>query len=181
MAKKPTFWDKFKRRTGTPKKRRKGKRPDTFELESSPGRKIHLTDVSLRDGHQSLLATRMRTEDLIPTAKQLDAVGFWSLEVWGGATFDACLRFLKEDPWERLRAFRQAAPNTRLQMLLRGQNLVGYRHYADDVLEQFIVKSAEHGIDVFRIFDALNDIRNLQSAIRVVPVSYTHLTLPTKA
>ena len=175
MAKKPTLWDKFKRRTGASKKRRKGKRPDTFELEASTGRKIHLTDVSLRDGHQSLLATRMRTEDLIPTAEQLDAVGFWSLEVWGGATFDACLRFLKEDPWERLRAFRQAAPNTRLQMLLRGQNLVGYRHYADDVLEQFIVKSAEHGIDVFRIFDALNDIRNLQSAIRVVRQCNKHV------
>ncbi|MYC28131.1 MAG: oxaloacetate decarboxylase subunit alpha [Nitrospira sp. SB0662_bin_26] len=174
MAKKPTFWDKFKRRA-SPKKRRKSKRPETFELEASPGRKIHLTDVSLRDGHQSLLATRMRTEDLIPTAEQLDAVGLWSLEVWGGATFDACLRFLKEDPWERLKAFRQAAPNTRLQMLLRGQNLVGYRHYADDVLEQFIVKSAEHGIDVFRIFDALNDIRNLQSAIRVVRQCNKHV------
>ena len=175
MAKKPTFWDKFKRRTGAPKKRRKGKRPDTLELEASPGRKIHLTDVSLRDGHQSLLATRMRTEDLIPTAEQLDTIGFWSLEVWGGATFDACLRFLKEDPWERLRAFRQAAPNTKLQMLLRGQNLVGYRHYADDVLERFIVKSAEHGIDIFRIFDALNDIRNLQSAIRVVRQCNKHV------
>ena len=174
MAKKPTLWDKFKRRA-SPKKRRKGKRPDTFELEASPGRKIHLTDVCLRDGHQSLLATRMRTEDLVPTAEQLDAVGFWSLEVWGGATFDACLRFLKEDPWERLRAFRQAAPNTRLQMLLRGQNLVGYRHYADDVLERFIVKSAEHGIDVFRIFDALNDIRNLQSAMRVVRQCNKHV------
>ena len=174
MAKKPTFWDKFKRRA-SPKKRRKSKRPETFELEASPGRKIHLTDVSLRDGHQSLLATRMRTEDLIPTAEQLDAVGLWSLEVWGGATFDACLRFLKEDPWDRLKAFRQAAPNTRLQMLLRGQNLVGYRHYADDVLEQFIVKSAEHGIDVFRIFDALNDIRNLQSAIRVVQQCNKHV------
>ena len=174
MAKKPTFWDKFKRRA-SPKKRRKGKRPDTFELEASQGRKVHLTDVCLRDGHQSLLATRMRTEDLIPTAAQLDAIGFWSLEVWGGATFDACLRFLKEDPWERLKAFRQAAPNTRLQMLLRGQNLVGYRHYADDVLEQFIVKSAEHGIDVFRIFDALNDIRNLKSAIRVVRQCNKHV------
>lgn len=174
MAKKPTFWDKFKRRA-SPKKRRKGKRPDTFELEASQGRKVHITDVCLRDGHQSLLATRMRTEDLIPTAAQLDAIGFWSLEVWGGATFDACLRFLKEDPWERLKAFRQAAPNTRLQMLLRGQNLVGYRHYADDVLEQFIVKSAEHGIDVFRIFDALNDIRNLKSAIRVVRQCNKHV------
>ena len=141
---------------------------DTPDVKASHGRQIHLTDVTLRDGHQSLLATRMRTEDLIPAAEQLDKVGFWSLEVWGGATFDTCLRFLKEDPWERLKAFRQAAPNTRLQMLLRGQNLVGYRHYADDVLERFIVKSAEHGIDVFRIFDALNDIRNLKQAIKIV-------------
>ena len=151
------------------------KRPNTFELEASQSRKLHLTDVALRDGHQSILATRMRTEDLIPAAKQLDTVGFWSLEVWGGATFDACLRFLKEDPWERLKAFRQAAPNTRLQMLLRGQNLVGYRHYADDVLEQFIVKSAEHGIDVFRIFDALNDFRNIQGAIKMVQQCNKHV------
>ena len=151
------------------------KRPDAFELEASQSRKLHLTDVALRDGHQSILATRMRTEDLIPAAKQLDTVGFWSLEVWGGATFDACLRFLKEDPWERLKAFRQAAPNTRLQMLLRGQNLVGYRHYADDVLEQFIVKSAEHGIDVFRIFDALNDFRNIQTAIKMVQQCNKHV------
>lgn len=150
-------------------------RPDTFELEASQGRKLHLTDVALRDGHQSLLATRMRTEDLIPAAAQLDTVGFWSLEVWGGATFDACLRFLKEDPWERLTAFRQAAPNTRLQMLLRGQNLVGYRHYADDVLERFIVKSAERGIDVFRIFDALNDFRNIQAAVKIVRECHKHV------
>lgn len=150
-------------------------RPDTFELEASQSRKLHLTDVALRDGHQSLLATRMRTEDLIPAAAQLDTVGFWSLEVWGGATFDACLRFLKEDPWERLTAFRQAAPNTRLQMLLRGQNLVGYRHYADDVLERFIVKSAERGIDVFRIFDALNDFRNIQAAVKIVRECHKHV------
>ncbi len=143
-------------------------RQEMPEIHTSPGRQIHLTDVTLRDGHQSLLATRMRTEDLIPAAEQMDKVGFWSMEVWGGATFDTCLRFLKEDPWERLKAFRLAAPKTRLQMLLRGQNLVGYRHYADDVLERFIVKSAEHGIDVFRIFDALNDIRNLKRAIEVV-------------
>ena len=150
-------------------------RPDAFELEASQSRKLYLTDVALRDGHQSLLATRMRTEDLIPAAAQLDTVGFWSLEVWGGATFDACLRFLKEDPWERLTAFRHAAPNTRLQMLLRGQNLVGYRHYADDVLEQFIVKSAEHGIDVFRIFDALNDFRNIQAAVKMVQQCHKHV------
>ena len=167
-------------KTTSLKKSRKKKpspttRPDTFELEASQSRKLYLTDVALRDGHQSLLATRMRTEDLIPAAAQLDTVGFWSLEVWGGATFDACLRFLKEDPWERLTAFRQAAPNTRLQMLLRGQNLVGYRHYADDVLERFIVKSAERGIDVFRIFDALNDFRNIQAAIKMVQQCHKHV------
>ncbi len=146
-----------------------------FDLEPSPSRRLHLTDVALRDGHQSLLATRMRTEDLLPAAEKLDAVGFWSLEVWGGATFDTCIRFLKEDPWERLKAFRQAAPKTRLQMLLRGQNLVGYRHYADDVLDSFIEKSAKHGIDVFRIFDALNDIRNMTRSIKVVKECGKHV------
>ena len=145
------------------------------DLEPSSGRRVHLTDVALRDGHQSLLATRMRTEDLLPVASQLDSVGFWSLEVWGGATFDACLRFLKEDPWERLRAFRAAVPNTRLQMLLRGQNLVGYRHYADDVLEKFIELSAANGIDVFRIFDALNDIRNIKHAMEVAKSCGKHV------
>ena len=134
-----------------------------------------ITDVALRDGHQSLLATRMRTEDMLPIAQKLDAVGYWSLEVWGGATFDTCLRFLKEDPWERLRALRAAMPNTRLQMLLRGQNLVGYRHYADDVLERFIERSAGNGIDVFRIFDALNDVRNMDRAIREVKACGKHV------
>lgn len=157
------------------KKKTPKKSPETFELEPSQGRQLFLTDVALRDGHQSLLATRMRTEDLVPAAEELDKVGFWSLEVWGGATFDACLRFLKEDPWERLKTFRKAAPNTRLQMLLRGQNIVGYRHYADDVLRQFIVKSAEHGIDVFRIFDALNDIRNIEPAIKIVKQCKKHV------
>jgi pyruvate carboxylase subunit B len=133
-----------------------------------------ITDVALRDGHQSLLATRMRTEDMLPIAQKLDAVGYWSLEVWGGATFDTCLRFLKEDPWERLRALRAAMPNTKLQMLLRGQNLVGYRHYADDVLERFIERAAANGIDVFRIFDALNDVRNLDRAIREVKACGKH-------
>lgn len=137
-------------------------------IEPAAGKPIRITDVALRDGHQSLLATRMRTEDMLPIAQKLDAVGYWSLEVWGGATFDTCLRFLKEDPWERLRALRAAMPNTKLQMLLRGQNLVGYRHYADDVLERFIERSAANGIDVFRIFDALNDVRNLDRAIREV-------------
>lgn len=176
MAQKPKSAVKKKTKSKPPvKKKIQKKRPETFELEPSQGRQIHLTDVALRDGHQSLLATRMRTEDLVPAAEKLDKIGFWSLEVWGGATFDACLRFLKEDPWERLKIFRRAAPNTRLQMLLRGQNLVGYRHYADDVLEQFIVKSAEHGIDVFRIFDALNDIRNIKPAMRVVKQCRKHV------
>lgn len=146
-----------------------------LDIEASPKRQVFLTDVALRDGHQSLLATRMRTEDLLPVASELDEVGFWSLEVWGGATFDSCLRFLKEDPWERLRAFREAMPKTRLQMLLRGQNLVGYRHYADDVLEKFIELSAQNGIDVFRIFDALNDIRNIKPAMEVVKACGKHI------
>jgi len=135
---------------------------------------IHITDVVLRDGHQSLIATRLRTDDMLPICPQLDAIGYWSLEVWGGATFDACVRFLKEDPWERLRKLRAALPNTRLQMLLRGQNLLGYRHYADDVVEAFVQKSADNGIDVFRVFDAMNDVRNLETAIRAVKKSGKH-------
>ena len=134
----------------------------------SGARPIEVTEVILRDAHQSLIATRMRTEDMLPICEQLDAVGFWSLEVWGGATFDACIRFLKEDPWARLRQLRAALPNTRLQMLLRGQNLLGYRHYADDVVEGFVAKSAENGIDVFRVFDALNDLRNIETAMKAV-------------
>ncbi|MCW8196150.1 oxaloacetate decarboxylase subunit alpha [Proteobacteria bacterium 005FR1] len=137
-------------------------------------KKVNITDVILRDAHQSLIATRMRTEDMLPICDKLDSVGFWSLEVWGGATFDACVRFLKEDPWERLRQLREALPNTRLQMLLRGQNLLGYRHYADDVVEAFVAKSAENGIDVFRVFDALNDLRNLETAIAAVKKSGKH-------
>ncbi len=135
---------------------------------------VHITDVVLRDGHQSLIATRMRTEDMLPICDKLDRVGYWSLEVWGGATFDACIRFLKEDPWERLRALREALPNTRLQMLLRGQNLLGYRHYSDDVVEAFVERAAADGIDVFRIFDALNDTRNLETAIRAVRQTGKH-------
>jgi len=130
--------------------------------------KVKITDTILRDAHQSLLSTRMKTEDMLPIAEKLDKVGYWSLEVWGGATFDSCLRFLKEDPWDRLRALRKKIPNTRLQMLLRGQNIVGYRHYADDVLEAFIDRAANNGIDVFRIFDALNDPRNMRKAIEEV-------------
>ncbi|NOQ77425.1 MAG: pyruvate carboxylase subunit B, partial [Methylococcaceae bacterium] len=137
-------------------------------------RSIYFTDVVLRDGHQSLIATRMRTEDMLPICDKLDKAGFWSLEVWGGATFDSCVRFLKEDPWDRLRQLRKALPNTRLQMLLRGQNLLGYRHYADDVVNAFVDKSAENGIDVFRLFDALNDERNLITAINAVKRNQKH-------
>lgn len=136
--------------------------------------RVKVTDVVLRDGHQSLIATRLRTEDMLPICPQLDAIGFHSLEVWGGATFDACVRFLKEDPWERLRALKEALPNTPLQMLLRGQNLLGYRHYADDVVERFVAKAAENGVDIFRVFDALNDLRNLETAMRAVKASGKH-------
>ncbi len=136
--------------------------------------KVHITETVLRDAHQSLIATRMRTEDMLPICEQLDQAGFWSLEVWGGATFDACIRFLKEDPWERLRALRKALPNTRLQMLLRGQNLVGYRHYSDDVVRAFVARAADNGIDVFRVFDALNDTRNLQVSIEAVKHADKH-------
>jgi len=137
-------------------------------------RKIHITDVILRDAHQSLIATRLRTEDMLPACEWLDQAGYWSLECWGGATFDACVRFLKEDPWERLRTLRKALPNTRLQMLLRGQNLLGYRHYGDDVVEAFVAKAAENGMDVFRIFDALNDVRNLETSIKAVKKAGKH-------
>ncbi|MHB1545359.1 MAG: sodium-extruding oxaloacetate decarboxylase subunit alpha, partial [bacterium] len=133
--------------------------------EKSYIRKIGITETVLRDAHQSLLATRMITPDILGIANVLDNIGFWSLEVWGGATFDSCLRFLKEDPWERLKRIRKAYKNSRLQMLLRGQNLVGYRHYADDVVEKFVSLSADNGIDVFRIFDSLNDFRNIKKAV----------------
>ncbi len=128
--------------------------------------KLHITDVVLRDGHQSLLATRMRIDDMLPIAEKLDQIGYWSLETWGGATFDACIRYLGEDPWERLRQLKKAMPNTRQQMLLRGQNILGYRHYADDVVEKFVERAAVNGMDVFRIFDAMNDVRNLETAIK---------------
>ncbi|MHB8231441.1 MAG: sodium-extruding oxaloacetate decarboxylase subunit alpha [bacterium] len=133
--------------------------------EKSYIRKIGVMETVLRDAHQSLLATRMITPDILGIASVLDSIGFWSLEVWGGATFDSCLRFLKEDPWERLKRIRKAYKNSRLQMLLRGQNLVGYRHYADDVVEKFVSLSADNGIDVFRIFDSLNDFRNIRKAV----------------
>jgi pyruvate carboxylase subunit B len=136
--------------------------------------KVHVTDTILRDAHQSLLATRMRIDDMLPICGKLDAVGYWSLEVWGGATFDSCVRFLKEDPWERLRRLREALPKTRLQMLLRGQNLLGYRHYSDDVVEHFVRRAAENGMDVFRVFDALNDLRNLRVSIEAVKRAGKH-------
>ncbi len=130
--------------------------------------KLQITDTILRDAHQSQAATRMRIEDMIPALDILDKVGYWSLECWGGATFDSCMRFLNEDPWERLRTLKKHLPNTKLQMLFRGQNILGYKHYADDVVEAFCKKSIENGIDVVRIFDALNDPRNLESAVKFV-------------
>jgi len=133
-----------------------------------------ITDTILRDAHQSLLATRMPTRHMLPVAHKLDKVGYFSLEMWGGATFDSCIRFLREDPWDRVRQLRKAIPNTRFQMLLRGQNIVGYRHYADDLVEKFVELAANAGIDVFRIFDALNDIRNLQTAIRATKKAGKH-------
>lgn len=136
--------------------------------------KVHITETILRDAHQSLIATRMRTEHMLPICSKLDQVGYWSLEVWGGATFDSCIRFLKEDPWERLRQLRKALPNTRLQMLLRGQNLLGYRHYSDDVVRAFVERSSANGIDVFRVFDALNDVRNLKVSIDAVKAAKKH-------
>ena len=134
-------------------------------METNP---LKITELVLRDAHQSLLATRMRTEDMLPIAEKLDQVGFFSLEMWGGATFDTCIRFLNEDPWERSRALKKKMPNTPFQMLLRGQNAVGYRHYADDVVERFVKQSVEVGINIFRIFDALNDFRNIETAVKTV-------------
>ena len=136
--------------------------------------KAKITDTILRDAHQSLIATRMRTEDMLPICDKLDKVGYWSLEVWGGATFDACVRFLKEDPWERLRQLREALPNTQLQMLLRGQNLLGYRHYSDDVVREFVARTADNGMDIFRIFDAMNDLRNIRVSVEAVKQNGKH-------
>ncbi|GMM71374.1 sodium-extruding oxaloacetate decarboxylase subunit alpha [Alteromonas gracilis] len=135
---------------------------------------LALTELVLRDAHQSLLATRMRIEDMLPIAEKLDKAGFWSIESWGGATFDACIRYLGEDPWERIRKLKAAMPNTKQQMLLRGQNLLGYRHYADDVVTRFVERAHESGVDVFRIFDAMNDIRNLKTAIKATIDSGAH-------
>jgi len=137
-------------------------------------RTVEVTELALRDGHQSLLATRMALEDMTPICADIDQAGYWSVECWGGATYDACIRFLNEDPWERLRTFRRLMPNSRLQMLLRGQNLLGYRHYEDTVVDRFVDKSAANGVDVFRVFDALNDIRNLRRALQAVRRSGKH-------
>ena len=123
-------------------------------------KKLGITELVLRDAHQSLLATRMRIDDMLPIAEKLDSMGFWSLETWGGATFDSCIRYLGEDPWQRLRTLKRAIPNTRHQMLFRAQNILGYRHYADDVVSRFVERCAVNGMDVFRIFDPMNDLRN---------------------
>ena len=136
---------------------------------------VKITDLTLRDGHQSLLATRGRTEDLVAIASDMDKVGFWSMEVWGGATFDVMTRFLNEDPWERVRALKKLLPNTKLQMLLRGQNLVGYRNYADDVVTAFVHHAADCGIDVFRVFDAVNDERNFETSFKAIKDRKKHI------
>ncbi len=138
-------------------------------------RKIGITDTTWRDGHQSLLATRMKVDDMLPIAEKMDKIGFHSMEVWGGATFDTCMRFLNEDPWERLDKIRAVLKNTKIQMLLRGQNLVGYKHYADDVVEEFVKKATQHGIDIFRIFDAMNDVRNMQKAMEIAKKEGAHV------
>jgi methylmalonyl-CoA carboxyltransferase 5S subunit len=137
-------------------------------------RTVEVTELALRDGHQSLLATRMALEDMVDVCEHVDQAGYWSVECWGGATYDSCIRFLNEDPWERLRTFRKLMPNTRLQMLLRGQNLLGYRHYEDTVVDRFVDKAAENGMDVFRVFDALNDVRNLRRALAAVKRTGKH-------
>ena len=137
-------------------------------------KKILVTETALRDAHQSLIATRMTTEEMLPILDQMDKIGYYSLECWGGATFDSCLRFLNEDPWQRLRTIRDHCKNTKLQMLFRGQNMLGYRHYADDVLEYFVQRTVANGIDIIRIFDALNDIKNLQSAVKAAKKEGAH-------
>jgi methylmalonyl-CoA carboxyltransferase 5S subunit len=145
-----------------------------IEVNSLMSRLIEITELALRDAHQSLLATRMALDDMTPVCEEIDNAGYWSVECWGGATFDACIRFLNEDPWERLRIFRKLMPKSRLQMLLRGQNLLGYRHYQDEVVERFVEKAATNGMDVFRIFDALNDVRNLKTSINAVKKNGKH-------
>ncbi|MCM1991651.1 oxaloacetate decarboxylase subunit alpha [Oceanirhabdus seepicola] len=136
--------------------------------------RLKITETALRDGHQSLIATRLTTDEILPIIETMDQVGYYAMEVWGGATFDACLRYLNEDPWERLRKIRAKAKNTKLQMLLRGQNLLGYKHYPDDVVEKFIQKAVENGIDIIRVFDALNDTRNLETSIKTIKKAGAH-------
>ncbi len=143
-------------------------------MDTMSQREIGITELAPRDAHQSLLATRMALEDMVDACADLDAAGYWSVECWGGATYDSCIRFLNEDPWKRLRTFRELMPNTRLQMLLRGQNLLGYRHYNDEVVDKFVEKSAENGMDVFRVFDAMNDPRNLEHAMQAVKKTGKH-------
>ena len=138
-------------------------------------KKIRVTETALRDAHQSLIATRMTTEEMLPVLDKLDKIGYYSLECWGGATYDSCLRFLNEDPWDRLRTIREHCPNTKLQMLFRGQNMLGYRHYADDIVEYFVQKSVANGIDIIRIIDALNDVRYLQTAINATKKEKGHV------
>ncbi|WP_370978339.1 sodium-extruding oxaloacetate decarboxylase subunit alpha [Agaribacterium sp. ZY112] len=141
---------------------------------SNPKKPLGITELVLRDAHQSLFATRMRIDDMLPIAEKLDKVGYWSMESWGGATFDACIRYLGEDPWDRIRELKAAMPNTPQQMLLRGQNLLGYRHYGDDVVEKFVERAATNGVDVFRIFDAMNDMRNIETALKAVKAQSKH-------
>ncbi|MBR1442895.1 MAG: pyruvate carboxylase subunit B, partial [Firmicutes bacterium] len=138
---------------------------------------VKICDATLRDGQQSLIATRMRIEEIQPILAKMDEAGFYSMEVWGGATFDSCLRYLREDPWDRLRKIRSAVKNTKLQMLLRGQNILGYKNYSDDVVEMFVRKSIENGIDILRIFDALNDVRNLETAVKATKKENAHAQL----
>jgi oxaloacetate decarboxylase (Na+ extruding) subunit alpha len=135
---------------------------------------LGITEVVLRDAHQSILATRLRIEDMLPICEKLDQIGYWSIESWGGATFDACIRYLGEDPWERLRLLKASMPKTSQQMLLRGQNILGYRHYADDVVDKFVERCHVNGVDVFRIFDAMNDMRNIEHAVKAVLATDAH-------
>ncbi len=144
-------------------------------MTKSKDSRVYITDTTLRDAHQSLIATRLQTEDMIPIAKEINKIGFFSVEAWGGATFDSCIRFLNDDPWMRLRSLKEVLPDTPIQMLLRGQNLVGYRHYPDDVVERFVTAAHSNGVDIFRIFDALNDIRNMKSSMKVVSDLGAHM------
>ena len=144
-------------------------------MHTASQKKVSITDTTLRDAHQSLIATRLRTEDMVPLAREIDNCGFFSVEAWGGATFDTCIRFLNDDPWDRLRALKAELKHTPVQMLLRGQNLVGYRHYPDDVVDKFVTAAHKNGVDIFRVFDALNDIRNMKRSMDQVKNVGAHL------